>query len=349
MCDTAFSIRGERHAISDAGTEEWTSACPLRKRASGRRPGGFRAPRSQARLLATLCGSGLLVLAGHRPTGPAGTMIGPGPAALAAGHSCRQPCSRPGFEMKAPRRVLRGPPATEAVSTASADDGAGRGQTLRQGARALAGGALLFLLDACIRAVRGEGAAYAEDTPTAGTQSSDRILYDDVRVKNVNLEDLQRSMSDEDFIAATEKLTALQQTIAIDAATEPQYSGRTANGYQWNTMKQGVYTSVMSGLPLFSSGAKYDSGTGWASFWAPIDASRVLERIDPNDKARKPEKECRIQVLDRASKTHVGHVFPDPRSPSGKRYRINSCVFRFEPGPAPAGDAQQALAGWKMA
>merc|ERR1712066_621414 len=94
--------------------------------------------------------------------------------------------------------------------------------------------------------------------------------------------------------------------------------------------------------------ARYDSGTGWLSFWAPIDGDTVLERIDPNDIKRdeKDQSKWRVEVVDRTSKTHLGHIFSDGPTPTGKRYRVNAAGLRFVPGPAPSGDAKEALKGW---
>ena len=68
--------------------------------------------------------------------------------------------------------------------------------------------------------------------------------------------------------------------VAFKAGTEPPFSGKTANGVAWNNKEKGVYVSAVSGLPLFSSDTKYESGTGWPSFWAPIDPDHVIEVMD---------------------------------------------------------------------
>jgi methionine-R-sulfoxide reductase len=92
----------------------------------------------------------------------------------------------------------------------------------------------------------------------------------------------------------------------------------TANGYKQSTKQDGVWVSAVSGYPLFDSHAKYNSGTGWPSFYQPIDAAHVIERTDPND-MNKPQFLWRTEVLDRKSGTHLGHVFDDGPKPTGKR------------------------------
>lgn len=72
--------------------------------------------------------------------------------------------------------------------------------------------------------------------------------------------------------------------------------------------EDGVWVSAVSGVPLFDAGAKYNSGTGWPSFFQPIDASHIIERVDPKDMG-KPKFLWRVEVLDRKSGTHLGHVF----------------------------------------
>eukprot|EP00930_Biecheleria_cincta_P089816 TRINITY_DN79160_c0_g1_i1.p1 TRINITY_DN79160_c0_g1~~TRINITY_DN79160_c0_g1_i1.p1 ORF type:complete len:295 (-),score=57.04 TRINITY_DN79160_c0_g1_i1:203-1087(-) len=150
------------------------------------------------------------------------------------------------------------------------------------------------------------------------------------------------SMSADDVQKAASSLTDMQRKVLLQAGTERPFTGQTVNGYPWNTEKSGTYVSAISGKPLFSTCAKYDSGTGWPSFWAPISAENVLERIDPADQeSGRPPYAWRVEVLDRASMTHLGHVFDDGPKQSGKRYCMNAAALKFVPGEAPAGDAKQ--------
>ena len=87
----------------------------------------------------------------------------------------------------------------------------------------------------------------------------------------------------------------------------------------------GVFHCVCCGAPLFDSAAKYDSGTGWPSFFAPIAPDAVEERADNSWFARRTEVVC--ETCD----AHLGHVFPDGPKPTGLRYCMNGVALRFDP------------------
>ncbi|MDD4348729.1 MAG: peptide-methionine (R)-S-oxide reductase MsrB [Opitutales bacterium] len=93
----------------------------------------------------------------------------------------------------------------------------------------------------------------------------------------------------------------------------------------WNHKAEGIYVDVVSGEPLFSSTAKFDSGSGWPSFFEPISAEALVEIEDPSHGMR------RIEVRSKKADSHLGHVFPDGPDPSGLRYCINSASLRFVP------------------
>jgi peptide-methionine (R)-S-oxide reductase len=125
-----------------------------------------------------------------------------------------------------------------------------------------------------------------------------------------------------------DRLTPEQFEVARKAGTERAFTGE-----YWDCHEDGTYTCVCCGAPLFSSETKFESGTGWPSFFEALDTDAVEEDTDTSHGMVRTEARCGN------CGAHLGHVFPDGPRPTGLRYCMNSASLKLEKGAQPDSDS----------
>jgi len=116
-----------------------------------------------------------------------------------------------------------------------------------------------------------------------------------------------------------DRLTPEQFRVMRKQGTERAFTGE-----YWDEKRPGTYRCAGCDTPLFDAATKFESGTGWPSFWAPVDPAHVAEKEDRSFFMRRTEALCAV------CDAHLGHVFPDGPDPTGLRYCLNSVSLRFD-------------------
>ena len=116
------------------------------------------------------------------------------------------------------------------------------------------------------------------------------------------------------------KLDPAQFAVLREGATEPAFTGK-----YWNEKRPGVYACAGCGTELFSSETKYESGSGWPSFFTPLAEDRIVEKTDTSHGM------VRTEIVCATCGGHLGHMFPDGPQPTGLRYCVNSASLKLDP------------------
>ncbi|WP_240488467.1 peptide-methionine (R)-S-oxide reductase MsrB [Labilithrix luteola] len=183
---------------------------------------------------------------------------------------------------------------------------------------------MLFLpaaLTAClpIVACRADGKA-KEASSTATTDGASAMSTQATPPNATPVNPPAKSLTAEELRERKAKLTPEQYRVTQRSGTEPPYR----NAYV-DQHAPGIYVDIVSGEPLFSSKEKFESGTGWPSFYAPLEPANIATKSD------REYGMTRTEVRSKMADSHLGHVFDDGPAPTGLRYCMNSASMRFVP------------------